>query len=144
MDTPRQTLFDQLASFEKTMLQLKRHILRELDITLAQAELLMAISETSRVANVADTLEVSSSAATQLIESAEAKGLLKRQRSESDRRAVDVALTDKGEAALAKLTHIKSNLAKRLLQELSDEEVKQLTSIHKKITNCACGYLEPK
>lgn len=141
MDTSRQNLFDQLAKFEKTILQLKRHILKELDITLSQAELLMAVSEASRVADVAETLGVSSSAATQLIESAETKDLVERQRVASDKRAVEVTLTPTGKATLEKLMRTKSNFAKKLLQELTDSEVKQFTTIHKKIIACACKHI---
>lgn len=143
MDTSRQNLFDQLAKFEKTMLRLKRHTLSKLGITLSQAELLMTVSETSRVTDIAETLHVSSSAATQLIESAETKGLLGRQRSESDKRAVEVTLTPKGRATLEELTRIKCNLAKELVHELTDDEVKQLATIHKKIIACARKHLDP-
>lgn len=63
---------------------------------------------------------------TRLIDRLQAKGLCRRERSEQDRRAVQIALTPEGRAAAEQLPVVLANLQQQLLQGFSAQEEAQL------------------
>jgi DNA-binding MarR family transcriptional regulator len=65
---------------------------------------------------------------TGLVDAVEALGLVKRHRHPTDRRAVLVCLTDKGEGAVAVWHQRARAVAAHLFAEVPDDEVKQLSA----------------
>ncbi|MBS0293201.1 MAG: MarR family transcriptional regulator [Proteobacteria bacterium] len=65
---------------------------------------------------------------TRLIDRLQAKGLCRRERSEQDRRAVQIALTPEGRAAAEQLPMILAELQQQLLQGFSAQEEARLRS----------------
>lgn len=84
---------------------------RAVGLTHAQHQLLLAIkghrgSDAPTVGDVADYLLLRHHSAVELVNRAQAAGLVERQRDSSDARMVRLRLTDKGEACISKLTSL--------------------------------------
>lgn len=109
-------------------------------VTAAQAELLFLLGEDDvNISKISGNMHVTSSAATQLVESLETKGLVKRKNSKTDRRVVYVTPTDKGEEVLQKLLYERRDMVGRLLNDLSDDEMSELIRLHKKMIKSIGG-----
>lgn len=97
--------------------------------------LLMFIDENSSVTGtqVANHFMVKHPTATQLINRAEAQGLLSRVPSEDDGRITYLLLTQQGKKHLAETSAVYDARAQRALQHLSDKEHAQLLRLMRKI-----------
>jgi MarR family transcriptional regulator, organic hydroperoxide resistance regulator len=71
-------------------------------LTLSQYGLLEGLDnrQTARVQELADAAGVSASTATRILDALERRGIVRRDRSQEDRRAVSVSLTERGEELL--------------------------------------------
>jgi DNA-binding MarR family transcriptional regulator len=67
-------------------------------------------------------------AMTRMIDRLEEKGLLRRSRDPSDRRIVNVELTEKGSAALPRMRDVSMKVVNRFLQGFTKAEARQLES----------------
>lgn len=85
------------------------------------------------VKQAADYLGVSKSAATQLLDPLADKGLVIRSNDQKDRRVVRLHLTDEGKVVLKKLAKNKFAGLRAALENLTDNELKQLQKLHKKM-----------
>lgn len=74
------------------------------------------------MSTLAQKLGLDNSTVTRLIGNLEKKGVLKRERSQSDRRVNRVFLTDAGEEVLSQLESRNAELGERIENQLSDEE----------------------
>ncbi len=70
---------------------------------------------------------------TGLIDRLESAGMVRRERSESDRRVIFVALTERGGAVLAQLDHPLVDLHKKVLKNLSASELQHLIRLLQKV-----------
>ena len=74
------------------------------------------------MSTLAQKLGLDNSTVTRLIGNLEKKGVLKRERSQSDRRVNRVFLTDAGEEVLSQLESRNAEFGERIENQLSDEE----------------------
>ena len=72
---------------------------------------------------IADALDVSQASATGIIDRMEERGLVERQRAEDDRRVVSIHLTGAGTAVSADILEQRRTRLRRILAELSPDEV---------------------
>ena len=108
---------------------------RELDLALMPADLrvfefqiMNCIRENgpSTMSNISHALTVSRTGTAMLVEGVEAKGFVRRRKSDTDRRVVFVSLTPKGLKKLDEALDLQQALAKKKLECLSDSELNEL------------------
>lgn len=105
--------------------------MQPLELTAMQWEplLLLSLGRADTVAALARESDMDCGAMTRMLDRLEAKGLVRRHRSEADRRVVNLALTDKGrEAAGAIPPVIRQELA-RHLKDFPEPEIALLTNM---------------
>ncbi|MDP6456011.1 MAG: MarR family transcriptional regulator [Candidatus Marinimicrobia bacterium] len=91
--------------------------------TLSQCFILLSIPDGGiDMSTLAQKLGLDNSTVTRLIDNLEKRGVLKRKRSQSDRRVNRVFLTDAGEEVLSQLESRSAALSERIENQLSDEE----------------------
>ncbi len=88
---------------------------------------------------VADYLGVAVNSVTTIADNLEAKGLLTRKRSSTDRRVVHVELTPAGHQASRSVVAVKSQFHREMLSSLTDEEQAILLLILRKIAGLESG-----
>jgi len=89
------------------------------------------------VAELARECELDTGAMTRLLDRLEAKGLCRRVRSVSDRRVVNIELTEEGRAAAEAVPHVLSRVQNEHLAGFTDKEWEQLKSYLRRILNNA-------
>jgi DNA-binding MarR family transcriptional regulator len=82
---------------------------------------------------LAETLLVTSGAATQHVDALEKAGFVTRQISASDRRGVVIRLTESGQQAYHEIRAKKVQLLRKLFAELSDDELRTLVNLIEKV-----------
>lgn len=102
-----------------------------LDLTDAQWRPLwmLASGRTDTANEMARLLEMDAGAMTRLLDRLEAKGLVARSRSATDRRVVHLHLTDAGRAAVAEVPHVLAAVNNAFLQGFSEAEWLQLRAL---------------
>lgn len=78
---------------------------------------------------MARQLNMDAGAVTRMVDRVVAKGLLERERSDSDRRVVHLRLTPAGETAVAEVPHVLASVNNDFLRGLSESEWKQLQKL---------------
>ena len=113
--------------------------LASLDLTYAQWLPLFKISLCTQttVASLARDLETDPASMTRALDRLEAKGLVARQRSTTDRRVVQLALTEAGTAAAAGIPAALSSVQNAYLAGFSQEEFDTLKSMLRRIVDNA-------
>jgi DNA-binding MarR family transcriptional regulator len=103
--------------------------MQPLELTAMQWEplLLLALGKADTVAGLARESNVDCGAMTRMLDRLEQKQLLQRQRSDSDRRVVNLALTGKGQDAAAVIPKIVCEEMQRHLADFSPAELQALT-----------------
>lgn len=114
-------------------LRLGVYMFRRLDpegeLTAAQLSLLSMISDGGlRVGDIAKNLGIKVPSATEQIIKLERAGLVTRRPDPDDSRAVQVAITDAGTAAVESANQRRNAMVAELLQGLSAEEIEQLAA----------------
>jgi hypothetical protein len=89
----------------------------------------------STVAELARTCNLDAGAMTRLLDRLEAKGLCKRMRSESDRRVVNIALTEAGQNVAHGIPDVLCSVLNQHLSGLSLEEFSTLKSLLQRVLN---------
>jgi DNA-binding MarR family transcriptional regulator len=117
-----------------------------LDLTSSQWVVLMNLgcNDSQRTAaELANLLHQDTGAMTRMLDRLQAKGLIKRARSSSDRRVVHVELTEAGKRLVPQLPKVSINVLNRVLADFSAKEVQQLTKLLSRVlesaTACAQG-----
>ena len=77
---------------------------------------------------------IDAGAVTRMLDRLEAKGLVERVRSETDRRVVHLRLTEAGEAATAKIPHVLASVNNDFLHGFSEREWRQLRKLVERMT----------
>jgi len=93
---------------------------------------------------MAREMGIDAGAITRLLDRLEAKGLVERVRSESDRRVVHLRLTDAGENVAARIPHVLASVNNDFLQGFSEAEWKQLRKLIGQMTANGNALLAPK
>jgi DNA-binding MarR family transcriptional regulator len=96
-----------------------------------------------RPVDLASLMDRSPNSVSMLVDRMVKEGLVKRTRDRKDRRVVNVALTRKGEDALAPAMGVGWELVNKILSALSDEDKNTLADLLETV-KCECfGYLNP-
>jgi DNA-binding MarR family transcriptional regulator len=95
------------------------------------------LGNVTTVAELARECQLDTGAMTRLLDRLEAKGLCRRVRSVSDRRVVNIELTDEGRAAAREVPHVLSRVQNEHLAGFSEEEWEQLKSYLRRILDNA-------
>ncbi len=93
----------------------------------------LRVSGPCRMGEVAEHLGVGQSAVTPLVDRLEAQGLVRRRRSDEDRRVWLVALTEKGEAVVAEEDQVYQHVATEMLAPLSAPERATLIALLERV-----------
>ncbi len=101
-------------------------------ISLVQTRLLCVVSKNPNLSlkKIARCLHVTPSAATQMVDLLDKLGFLVRKIAPSDRRKLEIVLTPKGQEELDKAHKRHSNSLQKILDPLSEKEMKQLLELH--------------
>jgi DNA-binding MarR family transcriptional regulator len=120
--------------------------LAERGLTLTRAHVLWVLGEAGEVTQrqLATTLKVTPRNVTALVDALEETGFVHRTAHPTDRRAVVVALTDKGQAAVATLNAETTNFALTLFGDLTDGELSTFHGILNSIGQKLSALAEPK
>jgi len=105
--------------------------MQPLELTAMQWEPLLMLSRgrADTVAALARECDMDCGAMTRMLDRLEQKQLLQRQRSDTDRRVVNLALTDKGREAAAAIPPVIRDELARHLHDFSPEETRLLVSM---------------
>jgi DNA-binding MarR family transcriptional regulator len=108
-------------------------------LTPGQVFALHAIGETERctVSHLAELMEVKPSAITVMLDRLERHGYVVRQRSERDRRAVEIHLTDAGRKALHQVREVRTRLVQHCLDQLDEEALEVFLAAFEKLADVA-------
>ena len=85
------------------------------------------------IKDVAERMDVSGSAATQLIDSLVREGLLRREVDPNDRRIMRISLTDKGKSGLEKFRKTRVEAMSKILSPLDNQELEMFRNLLEKI-----------
>jgi DNA-binding MarR family transcriptional regulator len=95
------------------------------------------LGQAETVAEVARSCEMDAGAMTRMLDRLEAKGLLRRQRSQEDRRVVKLELTEEGREAAREIPVVLSQVQNALLAGFSQEEWQLLKSFLRRLLDNA-------
>lgn len=128
------------------MNQMRREVeqrMAALDLTDAQWKplWLLATGRADTAQEMARLLDLDAGAVTRLVDRLEAKGLLERTRSESDRRVVHLRLTPPGEAAAAQVPHVLAAVNNDFLRGFTRGEWEQLLALVGRMTDNGSALL---
>ncbi|CCG08785.1 MarR family winged helix-turn-helix transcriptional regulator [Pararhodospirillum photometricum] len=110
---------------------------RPLGITAAQWRVLIRIClnlETT-AADLCRSLSYDSGSMTRMIDRLEGQGLIRRERSEEDRRVVRLALTEAGEALRPRLQEIGREILEHFLRDFTPDDVMLLMGLLQRLAN---------
>lgn len=112
----------------------KHHAICKL-VTRAQMSLMMILFHEGKqsIKELAKRLEMTSSAATQMVDGLVKNGLLQREEDAQDRRKIAVSLTKNGQQQLKKAKKLTYDNFAKALESLNDQELSQLNILHQKI-----------
>lgn len=99
------------------------------------------LGQATTVAELARECQLDTGAMTRLLDRLEAKGLCRRVRSLSDRRVVNIELTEEGRGAAAQVPHVLCRVQNEYLAGFSDKEWAQLKDYLQRILNNAQAVL---
>jgi DNA-binding MarR family transcriptional regulator len=110
-------------------------VVMELDLTMQQLRTLtlVAHAEGLTAQALAGRLRVSAATVSGLVARLERRGLVRRERSATDRRSKELRLTDAGVALLQRLDTAGAELWARVVSELTNDEVSQLVGLTDRI-----------
>jgi DNA-binding MarR family transcriptional regulator len=92
-------------------------------------------SKKTNIKEIAEALEMSSSAATQLVDVLVQAELVLRQEDPEDRRSVQLELSPKGKKHIAATKEKRISEMAEVFDTLTDSELKEFVRLHKKITS---------
>lgn len=129
-------LVSRLAASLKTALERE---LAPLDVTAQQWTLMQVLAqlEAATVVTLAGWLSIDVGAASRLIDRLEAKRLVARRRTRTDRRVAEVALTLNGRALLPHLDKQADNVQANLLGAISPADARQLNTLLRSLLGVA-------
>jgi DNA-binding MarR family transcriptional regulator len=101
----------------------------ERDISLPHLEVIVTLKEegTRHIAEIGEKLQIPKPQMTHLIDRLENLDIVQRRPDTSDRRIINVALTDKGIEIIEELDRIIKSSLREKLSSLSDEELRELS-----------------
>ena len=130
-----QAFFDSIFQMERQISGAKITCLRDCELTHPQAELLYLATYKGEISikQIGELLNITSSAATQLVESLVRKGFMQRLHMEDDRRGVHVLLTPEGAERFKKFKDAHMDFLEKRLSVLTDEELTIMVALRQKV-----------
>ena len=112
-----------------------------LDLTAMQwgPMMLIAYGKGKTAAEISRCAGVDPSTMTRMLDRLEAKGLLARKRNETDRRVIDIELTEDGRKIVAEIPFLLAESLNHHLRGFSAQELKTLKSLLRRFTANACA-----
>lgn len=128
---PSQAIGAQIALARRTIIEAIEHELAPLDISHAQWIVVMLLGDgaASTAAELCKTLIYDPGAMTRLLDRLERKGVLRRVRTQGDRRTVHLELTEEGAKLYPRIVQALMQVFNRLLHGFSKSEVRQLEQL---------------
>jgi DNA-binding MarR family transcriptional regulator len=128
-----QQVVEDITKLQRSM---HRPIWRGEDISKAQVYMLYMLyyHKHPNMKKLAEQMDISKSAITQIMEPLIEKGLVSRTSDPKDRRVAILDLTKKGHQTIKKLNHERTEGLRAAMKQLNDKELKQLYELHQKIT----------
>ena len=113
--------------------------LRPLDITGQQMGILLSLTQgaASTPLEISKLLEIDTGLMTRMLDKLESKGMLQRQRSEADRRVVNLIVTDKGRDVASRVPDIAPDVLNHRLRHFSREEFSEFLRLLHKFSEAA-------
>lgn len=144
----RQDVIDALLSASRAMVAIAARSLLDLDadVTLPQYRVLVVLASRGgqRVVDIAAEFQVDASAATRMCDRLVRKGLIRRDRSEGDRREVVLALTPAGRNLVRSVTSRRRREFARLVDSLDPAVFEAVTMAMRALTTSAGEISEPR
>jgi DNA-binding MarR family transcriptional regulator len=121
------------------------HFSKERGVSMPQIGALFQIRRKGvcSVSEISGELEITSAAASQMLESLVMEGLVRRSEDPNDRRAKQIVLTEKGRKTLQESIHSRQGWLTQLINQLTEQEQVQIASALKILTERA-SRLEQK
>ncbi|MDN5916841.1 MAG: MarR family transcriptional regulator [Pseudonocardia sp.] len=145
---PEDALVDAVMTAGRALLAVAARSLAAVDedVTLPQYRTLVVLAQygARRPADLAASLSVTPSTATRMCDRLVAKGLIDRERSDDDRRAVAVALTRAGEQLVRDVTGRRSNELGRLLGAMPQDHRQAVVEGLRSFSEAAGEVAEPE
>jgi len=115
--------------------------MQPLELTAMQWEplLLLALGRADTVAALARECRVDCGAMTRMLDRLEQKQLLQRQRNDSDRRVVNLCLSDKGRGLATQIPQLVRDELQRHLQDFSAQELQALNGLLTRMVDNGAG-----
>ena len=128
-------LTDELLLFFNSFSSWESSVIRSSDLSVSEAHAIEALGQhgTMNMKSLAGKLGVTTGTTTVTVDRLESKEYARRTSTKEDRRVNLISLTEKGEKAFAEHHRFHLNLTEQMSACLSEEEVKQLLDIIKKI-----------
>jgi MarR family transcriptional regulator, organic hydroperoxide resistance regulator len=138
MDVLNHPLIRSIREMHKVMFSMAREDACALGLTVVQMLVLHKLSMYPNIGlnELSEGLQLTNSTMSGVVDRLVHAGLIKRERSEIDRRAIILRLTEEGEAIISRLLGENSRFIQRLnevLAEISDEDLQHLLRIHQHI-----------
>jgi len=113
--------------------------LRPLDITGQQMGILLSLTQgaASTPLEISKLLEIDTGLMTRMLDKLESKGMLQRQRSEEDRRVVNLIVTDKGRDVASRVPDIAPDVLNHRLRHFTRDEFSEFLRLLRKFTEAA-------
>lgn len=149
VSTGRDELLSRFAEQQRELTRLQAQTdvpaVMELDLTMQQLRVLtlVAHAEGLTAQGLAARLRVSAATISGLVSRLERRGLVRRERSATDRRTKEILLTDDGIALLQRLDSAGAELWGRLVGGLTDDEVAQLVGLTDRIVEILRAQTTP-
>lgn len=126
-----QSVGHQLVQVMTLMRRVVESRMAEHELTDAQWKPLWMLStgRATTALELAREIDVDAGAVTRMVDRLEAKGLVERVRSETDRRVVHLRLTPAGDVAAAQVPHVLASVNNDMLRGFSESEWKQLRKL---------------
>ena len=112
----------------------------EEDISLPHLEIIKALKDngTRHIAEIGDKLQIPKPQMTHLIDKLENLGIVTRQVCSTDRRIINLTLTDKGKRIIEELDRVIKETIKVKLSSLSEDELNELSVSLEKLGDILC------
>jgi DNA-binding MarR family transcriptional regulator len=111
--------------------------LEQIGLSYFEFKVMCALDEEGKVpmSRVAEKYMLTKAGLTSIIDRLEEKNLVKRVRSEEDRRVIYVELTDKGREKLAESRKVFQEVLANFMRKISEDEIKELEKIFNKLSS---------
>lgn len=131
--------FDTWLNVGRTNLKVHRilnQLLGELDLSLAQHEILVTIQRSERLTQgeLSERLHVIKSNASALLNKLEARGLVRRNQDPEDSRVRRLSLTLDGQALVKRSFAVQSRVVRAMVSVMSDDELEQMDDVMNRVS----------